>query len=233
MRIRRSVVLLGTVSLLWSAPPIGAVQPSGIFVARCAPCHPWAGRPAGIEAHGADVLRRLRTNDAHVVGRLDGGEKLVLEQALTSAGPKQPSPSARPLRSEPPERWTEYLPPVDTTSHGIGPFTPCELGCDDPLPSYERPRCRACESPASLSGRRARALRDIGIHCGRCHGWATRPHLIVREHARIIPRILSGHGVRTLARERRTFMLEAFRPDFVTPHLETAATAGHLLGTAR
>lgn len=211
-------LLAGLSILLFGATLIAAENPQRMIEQRCAACHEWAHSKEAIASRRTEMQARLGRNDEHIVGRLSGGELLVLRRWLKTAKRVPETRAAEQYgqkRSDGGASWLEYRKPVDTTTAGVGPFTPCELGCDDPMPTFESPRCRACEQPASLSGSRAKALRDIGLRCGRCHQWATRPHLIVREHARIIPRIIEGHGIRRLDRHRRQFLLKAFRPAFV------------------
>ncbi len=181
---------------------------------RCASCHQWAANKAGVQGRAKELKRRIFIADRHVVGRFNGSELLLVKRMLGPVDEKKVD--KRPINPyKGPSKWMDFKKPVDTTSKGVGPFSPCELGCDDPMPTYEEPSCRACESEGSFTKKRRRALRDIKIHCGRCHSWASRPHLIVREHARIIPKIMSGHGIHRLAKHRRKFLLKAFKPSFV------------------
>jgi hypothetical protein len=99
---------------------------------------------------------------------------------------------------------------LKTMDKGVGPFTPEELGGCSPLPLDESPPCISCERDGYASPERIRALRDIGIHCGRCHRWATDSHLILREKKKIVPIIKSGHGQQGLSDKRKAFLLEAF-----------------------
>ena len=193
---------------------LGGDQGLPTFKKRCASCHQWAATQGGLEGHKEELKKRVTSGDPHVVGRFSGGELLLVKDFLGLVAKREEKPPKQsPYR--PPSSWMDFKKPVDTTSKGVGPFEPCDLGCDDPMPTYEEPPCRACESEGSFTKVRRRALRDIKIHCGRCHSWASRPHLIVREHARIIPQIISGHGIHKLNKKRRLFMLRAFKPRFV------------------
>jgi len=102
---------------------------------------------------------------------------------------------------------------VKNMDKGVGPFTPEQLGGCSPLPRDESPPCISCENKGYASVRRKRALRDIGIHCGRCHRWATDAHLVLREKLRLIPMIKFGHGLNGLSAKRKVFLLEAFIKD--------------------
>lgn len=102
--------------------------------------------------------------------------------------------------------------------NGVGPFTPEELGGCSPLPLDDSPACISCEKDGHDAPKRKRALRDIGIHCGRCHRWATDSHLILREQKRIVPMIKCGHGQYGLSEKRKRFLLEAFKTVADSPH---------------
>ena len=102
---------------------------------------------------------------------------------------------------------------VKNMDKGVGPFTPEELGGCSPVPKDESPHCISCDKPGYATAVRLRALRNIGIHCGRCHRWATDSHLVLREKNAIIPMIKYGHGLNGVARDRQTFLLKAFVKD--------------------
>ena len=212
--MHRSLPLCFFVLIFQASLCLGGDQGLSAINKRCASCHQWAASRGGVEGNKAELKNRVTSRDPHVVGRFSGGELLLVKDFLglvdqKTEKPKQPSPF------HPPSSWMDFKKPVDTTSKGVGPFEPCDLGCDDPMPMYEEPPCRACESEGSFTKVRRRALRDIKVHCGRCHSWASRAHLIVREHGRIIPKIMSGHGIHKLDKDRRLFMLSAFKAEFV------------------
>ena len=177
---------------------------------RCGSCHDWANGMGGVEGYVEEINLRLNERDPHIVGRLDGGELLLLSRfcKISLRGDK---PRGKVERDEIKSEFSvEYRKPKDTISKGVEPFTPCELGCDDPLPDHVSPPCRACESKGFLAEKRYRALKAISLHCGRCHGWAARFPLILREREQIVPRIISGHGLPRLPKRRRQKLLEAF-----------------------
>ena len=105
---------------------------------RCGSCHDWANGMGGVEGYVEEINLRLNERDPHIVGRLDGGELLLLSRfcKISLRGDK---PRGKVERDEIKSEFSvEYRKPKDTISKGVEPFTPCELGCDDPLPDRDR-----------------------------------------------------------------------------------------------
>lgn len=166
---------------------------AAVVARRCSVCHGWARDPDAVAALRDAMAARVERSDGHVLGRLEADERHVVRAWLVGADVPVPS------------SWAT-IPVTSPTAGGLAPFTPEELGGDDPLPSWAAPPCLACEDPGTVSGDRARGLAELKLHCGRCHAWAARPNLLLRERERLLPRIRRGHGLTRVSKDRRQLM---------------------------
>jgi len=201
--------------------------PEKIVARRCKSCHAWAEQTEAVHALKSAIAARLRRKDEHILGHLNpreteclgafvgfadfeapGRRRAVKPSPVPSSRPKPKVEKVRKLTLKDFERYQ----PLDPFAQGVGPFTPDDLGGDCPLPPSDEPDCKECESPGTISGQTAQALKLVKVHCGRCHAWATRPNLVLRERARILPRIEQSHEIRHISRERREFIYRALLP---------------------